>query len=234
MNLNRKVGLVEKFYSIQGEGANVGRASLFIRFAGCNLDCVFADGSICDTPWRSSNEKVTIQELVDWVEEHDHGEVNPWYKPMVILTGGEPTMSPAFDDLVRILTQRGHHVAVETNGTIWKTAIQLLYWLVVSPKDDIHHNKPLADSPEVHPEILNRRVDEFRYVITDRDSPAPPYLPGKTHFVSPATLADGSGLEHLTGFPGFVPGAVERCVEIVKNDPRWRLSLQTHKVIGAR
>jgi hypothetical protein len=76
---------------------------------------------------------------------------------------------------------------------------------------------------------------EYRYVITGREDPVPPFAPAFRHYVSPAVIADGFGMEWKTGkFPGFVSGAMERCLEIVWQDPRWRISTQQHKVWGVR
>lgn len=225
-----KLALVEKFYTLQGEGYHSGRAAVFVRFAGCNLDCVFADGSICDTPWRSANEKWRLDDLVDWVQQQApaDGEL-----PMVVLTGGEPTMAPRFAALVRALRDRGFYVAVESNGTIWKPVLTEVDWLVVSPKDEVDHADPL-DEPDVDPMVGVRPPDEYRYVIGHRRAPKPPYWTAQAHYVSPAVHSDGTGTSHMGGFPGFAEGAVERCLEIVREDPRWKLSVQTHKFLGVR
>jgi 7-carboxy-7-deazaguanine synthase len=240
-----RLALVERFVSVQGEGGNAGRAALFIRFAGCNLDCHFADGSICDTPWRKAREKLTFDEVMQWCIEERHklaprqkvwSNVAHGQRHMVIITGGEPTMAPMFDKLVEGLKAQSFFVAAESNGTIWREGLRKLDYLVVSPKDRVRHVKMLADSPKVHPRILTLPPAEWRFVISNRDDEAPTYHPGRYHFVSPALLADGTGMEHQDPayFPRFVPGAVERCSEIVQQDPRWRISLQTHKWMRVR
>jgi organic radical activating enzyme len=246
----RSLALVEYFYSVQGEGANTGRAAFFIRFAGCNLNCVFADGAICDTPWQKAREKLTIDQLIFWMKtqleahiKHPHdglgGRMIDWFYlpqeqlPIVILTGGEPTMAPAFDELVKALKHWHFTVAVESNGTRWREGLEQVDHLVVSPKDRISHNNPLG-SPELDPRVVALPPAEYRYVITGADDTVPPFYPAANHFVSPALASDGSGMENLTGTPSFAPGAVDRCLEIVQADPRWRLSLQTHKWILVR
>lgn len=226
-----RLALVERFYTVQGEGHNAGRAALFIRFAGCNLDCHFADGSICDTPWRHANVKVEMDELLEWVRSGPNE--TPWpIPPLVVLTGGEPTMAPRFSDLVRRLKGMGYPVAVETNGTTWADGLELCDWIACSPKDQVAHDSPLG-SPDLHPDVVDL-VTEWRYVVTGPAWEEPPVRRGM-HYVSPALKADGSGQEHRGDRPpAFVPGAVERALEVVKNDPRWRLSLQTHKWLGVR
>jgi organic radical activating enzyme len=248
------LALVEKFFSTQGEGRNAGRASFFIRFAGCNAACNFSDNPEenpipCDTPWQKAREKLTLQEMLDWLTdtraEHlqeggareDPSSEEELY--MVVLTGGEPTMAPAFDDLVYALKDHDFYVAIETNGTIYRDSFLEIDWISCSPKDMIHqgnpvHGEPLADSLEVADKVKNHPPDEYRYVMDGRHAEKPPYYPAERHYVSPAIISDGSGTSHYDGFPGFVPGAAERCIEIVKQDPRWRISLQTHKFLGVR
>lgn len=232
-----KLALVERFYSVQGEGFNSGRAAIFVRFAGCNLACDFAgDGTaICDTPWQEAGEKITLGDLLGWITDMG-SEKNE--RPMVVLTGGEPTMAPQFDDLALGLRERGFYVAVETNGTIWRPSLNRLDWVCVSPKQTVPqgntvHGDPLAD-PEVSDKVRWLPPDEYRYVVGGPTDPVPPFYLASRHYVSPAIQADGSGTSHMDGFPGFADGAVERCMEIVQEDPRWRVSLQTHKFMGAR
>jgi len=151
---SRKLPLVEKFFSVQGEGYHAGRSAMFIRFSGCNLDCVFADGSICDTPWRGANESPTLGEVLDWVQENidkrdqdrtiGPSSSSPYNQVMVILTGGEPTFAKGFDDLVIGLSDMPVFTAVETNGTIFRETLPLCDWVTVSPKDlpGISHPNP--------------------------------------------------------------------------------------------
>lgn len=227
---NQKIPLVERFFSVQGEGYHVGRAAIFLRYAGCNLDCKFADGALCDTPWQKANEVLPLPLLMRWIAEQARDCA---LRPMVILTGGEPTIQPSFNALVASLAAEGYYVAVESNGTCAPAGLELVDWLVVSPKDHVPQRR-VKDPPEVLDEV-RELVHEYRYVLSGPDAEKPPYLPAPAHFVSPALEADGKGLEALKGYtPKFVTGAVRRCVEIVRNDPRWRLSLQTQKWIQVR
>lgn len=254
-----KIALVEVFRSVQGEGFNTGRAAIFVRFAGCNLACKFAEGSYCDTPYQQANITVdgvsalfgeqiapllTSTEL-DLAVDAFGGPRDE--RLMLILTGGEPTRQPAFDDVVRRAKALGFYVAVETNGTRFREAMLDCDWISVSPKDKVaqgspmpHHN-PHPGLPGLDRAVVDHMVrhehfptGEYRYVVSSRNEPAPTFLPAYRHYVSPATIADGSGTEWQEGFKGFVPGAVERALEIVQDDPRWRLSLQTHKITRQR
>ena len=230
------VPLVEVFYSVQGEGTNVGQPAVFIRFAGCNLSCVFADGSICDTPYHKALLKMTIKDLLvrvyDLISERWSVSKEP---PWVILTGGEPTANPAFDALVSGLHQYGWKLAVETNGTHNRDGLKWIDHICVSPKNlpGITHARECDPEPDL--EVL-QQAHELRYVITSRDEPCPPWVGDHAlHYVSPALMADGKGLESQQRYiPEFVPGAVDRCIEIIQQDPRWRISLQSHKWLMVR
>jgi len=107
----------EIFYSIQGEGFNTGRAAVFIRFAGCNLDCPF-----CDTEHG---------EYTDYSGQDILAAIDKYPCRNIILTGGEP-MLQVDEDLIDELHKVGYHIAIETNGTF---PISLPFdWITVSPK----------------------------------------------------------------------------------------------------
>lgn len=101
--------VVEKFISINGEGAHAGELAAFIRFRGCNLSC-----SYCDTCWANTEnapaEYETIEELAAWVAET--GVHN------VTLTGGEPLLQKECGALAELLIKNGCRVEIETNGSI--------------------------------------------------------------------------------------------------------------------
>jgi len=255
-----KVALVEVFKTVQGEGYHAGRASVFVRLAGCPLACAFADGSVCDTPYMEARFKLTVEELFEKIlyEFWDwRGQMLAHHKghslrsvPMLVVTGGEPTASPQFDALVDYANACGFYTAVETNGTTWKPRLLEVDWITLSPKDHIPQGSP-APGHNPHPQVAmtHRKVEaelgrrrlwtdgrggEYRYVIGSRNAMVPTYHPALRHYVSPAALSDGSGAELAKGFDGFVPGALERCLEIVQADPRWTLSVQVHKMLRQR
>lgn len=250
-----KMSLVEVFRSPQGEGYNAGRDAVFVRFAGCNLSCVFAEGAVCDTPYQHANIKVTLEDLFE-------AEVAVWRvrpppplmlsvtmlrdRPMLILTGGEPTMAPMFDQVVHEAKDRGFYVAVESNGTHWRDGLMHAHWVTISPKGSVQQGSPAPlhnhrpQSAELDRRVIDWMVGtagesgEYRYVISGLGDEVPEFLPAFRHYLSPAVKSDGMGQEWRTGFPGFVDGAVERCLEIVQADARWRISVQTHKFLGVR
>lgn len=247
-----KIALVEKFVSVQGEGYNTGRQALFIRFAGCNLRCDFASDpgdkpAYCDTPWQEAREKLDLAELETWIAANKprvSPQVSEEERPMAVLTGGEPTMAPQFDEVVEACRSRGLYVAIETNGTIYRDSFPDIHWVSCSPKADVRQGNPTHgealdkwDPPEVDEDVRAHLRDfpgEYRYVIGGPDDDKPPTHSASRHYVSPAVVSDGSGQLWHDGFPGFVPGALDRCLEIVQEDPRWRLSTQQHKLWGVR
>ena len=103
------LSVVEKFVSINGEGAHAGELAAFIRVKGCNLGC-----SYCDTKWANQSAAIsaccTPDELAGWVERR--GVKN------VTLTGGEPLLQEDISELVDLLLAQGRRVEIETNGSI--------------------------------------------------------------------------------------------------------------------
>jgi organic radical activating enzyme len=216
------------FYSLQGEGRNTGRAAVFVRFAGCNLRCPF-----CDTEFDSYRE-MSDEEILTAVEAltSEYGLQTSDYRPLVVLTGGEPTLQvdEAFVDL---LHRHGYEVAMESNGT--RLAPKNLDWLTVSPK------VIRGEGQEVRGERL---PDELKIIFDENTAPET-YLSPLTSHLSPPSLcspiAPSSRLPlkpylYLqpcdTGDAERNARILKRCVEYIKEHPQWRLSLQTHKLIG--
>lgn len=106
--MNFKV--VEKFVSINGEGRSCGQLAVFIRFAGCNLNC-----SYCDTTW--ANEKDVSYELMSSEDIHEY--IKSTEVKNITLTGGEPLLQEGILDLLKKLSKdKGLSVEIETNGSI--------------------------------------------------------------------------------------------------------------------
>jgi 7-carboxy-7-deazaguanine synthase len=198
----KKLKVVEIFYSLQGEGANVGTPSIFIRLSNCNLNCWF-----CDTDWNKGTE-MTVDEIRAAIDKY------PAFG--IIWTGGEPTLQLTnevlehFDDYIN---------AIETNGTN-----------PVPSRIDY-----ITCSPKVTPEVLKKNfpdgVDEFRYPygVGEQLPPDIGDLPQATnYFISPLFL--GKAKERFI----LNPRNVNDCIEFAKNNPPWRLSLQTHKILKIR
>lgn len=112
--------LVEIFESLQGEGRNVGRPVVFVRFAGCNLRCPW-----CDTDF-SVKFVLSLKELIK--------EIALFKSKSVILTGGEPTIQNEMPEFVAALKREGYWIGVETNGTNDVDWLSFVDYVAMSPK----------------------------------------------------------------------------------------------------
>ncbi len=124
--------IAEIFSSIQGEGKLTGVPSVFIRTSGCNLRCAW-----CDTPyasWHPEGDDMCVADIVEHVRESNLQHV--------VVTGGEPMIQPQLPELIGKLKSRGHHITIETAGTLWQDVAMDL--ASVSPK--LTNSKPPADS----------------------------------------------------------------------------------------
>ena len=208
----------ETYLTLQGEGAQAGRAAVFLRFAGCNLwsglesDRGSAVCSFCDTDFVGVNgpgggkfdHASTLADHVAGCWRDNAGAPVRLVKPLVVCTGGEPLLQ-LDSALIDALHAEGFEIAVETNGTI--KAPPGLDWICVSPKAG-------AD-------LKQRRGDELKLVFEQKQAPpeAFEHLEFTHFFLQPM---DGPDLMRHRA------AAVDHC----KAHPQWRLSLQTHKMIG--
>ncbi len=205
----------EIFYTLQGEGANTGRAAVFCRFAGCNLwngrehDRAGATCQFCDTDFVGTNgpgggsfataEALAAAVAAAW-------PAGAMEKRFVVCTGGEPLLQ-LDAPLLAALHAAGFEVAVETNGTV--PPLPGIDWLCVSPK---------AGAP-----LVARAGDEIKLVFPQVDAEPERFegLPFRHFFLQPM---DGAERQANTD------AALRYCLA----HPRWRLSLQTHKLLGIR
>ena len=204
----------EIFYTLQGEGANTGRQAVFLRFAGCNLwsgreeDRSSAVCQFCDTDFVGGTKFPTAELLAQAVSNEWSCLANPGATPrgFVVCTGGEPLLQ-LDRPLIDALHAHGFEIAVETNGTI--EAPDGVDWICVSPKA----NAPLAQI----------RGDELKVVYPQEGMALEPFesLAFTHFFVQPMDGPDVDRNHEL---------AAAYCLE----HPRWRLSLQTHKLLGIR
>ncbi len=203
----------EMFYTLQGEGANAGRAAVFCRFAGCNLwtgratdredaICQFCDTDFVGTNGAGGGKFATPAALADAVAATWPERV-PGSR-FVVCTGGEPLLQ-LDEPLLAALHANGFQVAVETNGT--QTPPRGIDWLCVSPK---------AGAP-----LVVSAGDELKLVFPQ--SGAEPerfeHLDFQHFFLQPM---DGPERDANTR------AALHYCL----SHPRWRLSLQIHKILG--
>ena len=211
----------EIYTSIQGEGAQTGRAAVLCRFAGCNLwsgreqDRAEAACNFCDTDFEGSNgpggdvfeshDVLAAAVARCWGEGKAASVVkNAEAKPFVICTGGEPLLQ-LDEDLIAAFHDGGFEVAVETNGTL--SAPPGLDWICVRPKAET--------------ELTLLRGDELKLVYPQQGASPEMYenLDFRHFLLQPI---DGEAVGENTRL------AVEYCLA----HPGWRLSLQTHKFLG--
>ncbi len=205
----------ELFYTLQGEGANAGRPAVFLRFAGCNLwtgreadraaaVCTFCDTDFVGTDGAGGGKFPTAAALAAAVRAAWPAEARPEARPLVVCTGGEPLLQL---DLTAIaaLHAAGFEVAVETNGTV--VAPAGIDWICVSPK---------AQAP-----VLQTSGHELKLVFPQADAPPERFrdLAFQHFFLQPMDGPDQARNTRL---------AVEYCLQ----HPEWRLSVQTHKMLG--
>lgn len=203
----------EIFYTLQGEGAQSGRAAVFCRFAGCNLwsglerdrasaVCTFCDTDFVGTDGEGGGKFVGAEALAEAIAARwpaGHGG-----RPYVVCTGGEPLLQ-LDAPLIEALHARGFEIAVETNGTL--AAPPGLDWICVSPKAGA--------------ELAQRTGDELKLVYPQSDAPPERFagLAFRHFFLQPM---DGPARDANTA------AAARYCMA----HPHWRLGLQTHKVAG--
>ena len=120
--------IVERFVSVQGEGLLAGVPSSFVRVSGCNLRCEWCDSAT--SSWSPTGERIAVDELVAWCGE------GPRH---VVLTGGEPLVFREAVELASRLGASGHHVTIETAGTVWQEDLHVDL-VSISPK--LAHSTP--------------------------------------------------------------------------------------------
>ena len=204
----------EIFKTLQGEGAQMGRAAVFCRFAGCNLwsgreadratsVCTFCDTDFVGFDGTGGGRFADAEALADAIVSE---WVGPSFNRYVVLTGGEPLLQ-VDDALVAALHSRDFEIGVETNGT--QAAPAGLDWICVSPKAD-------AD-------LVLKSGHELKLVYPQQSA-----LPDRFEHLA---------FNHFFLQPMDSPTAaanLEAAITYCTDNPRWRLSLQSHKMIGIR
>ncbi|HET9776873.1 MAG TPA: 7-carboxy-7-deazaguanine synthase [Gemmatimonadaceae bacterium] len=222
----------EIFYTLQGEGAQAGRAAVFCRFSGCNLwsgreedrsraVCKFCDtdfvgtgpdggrfksagelAAAIDRRWNGGASRTDSSEGADGQTEISDRNARKY----VVCTGGEPLLQ-LDENLITSLHEHGFEIAVETNGT--RPAPRSLDWICVSPK---------AGAP-----LVQTSGNELKLVYPQSDAPPEKFerLDFQHFFLQPMDGPD-------------VAANTERAIDYCLRHPRWRLSIQTHKLVGIR
>lgn len=192
----------EIFYSLQGEGRYAGTAVIFVRFAGCNLNCEF-----CDTAHQSYKE-YTNEEILREIKR---------YAPCnrIILTGGEPILQLTAEFL-DLLVENGYIINIETNGTRPLPVGCNVHWTVCSPKFEFCHK---AD-------IKLDRVDELKVIYRGKEQDMSQYeeFEATEYYIQPCDTGNAEINQRI----------IREAVEFIKQNPKWKLSLQTQKILDIR
>ena len=212
----------ELFPTLQGEGAHSGRAAIFCRFAGCNLwsgreeDRATAVCKFCDTDFVGSDglgggKFENAKDLAEAIETSWRSTSAGPQQRYVVFTGGEPLLQ-LDGDLIAALHQKAFEVAIETNGTIKVPAG--IDWVCVSPKAGaelivLQANELKLVIPQLGQDPLEKLLARFEK------------MDYRNRFLQPM---DGPNLISNT----------ELAVSLCQKRPLWRLSLQSHKLIGIR
>lgn len=209
----------EAFYSLQGEGAHAGRPALFCRFSGCNLwtgkerhrataQCQFCDTDFVGTDGQNGGKFDTAQALITHLDQlwPAHGQ-----HKYLIFTGGEPALQ-LDDDLIQAAKAAHYTIAIETNGTL--PLPHGIDWICVSPKTPnplvvIRGNELKLVYPQAHltPEQFTH-LDFEHFYLQPMDQSALP-----------------EGQERINS-------TQTQTIQYCLSNPLWRLSLQTHKMLG--
>ena len=198
----------EIFYSLQGEGRRTGEPSIFVRFSGCNLRCDMKASAKSPGGFRCDTEFMSgITMSDDAILERiaeTHGRSPAKW---IVLTGGEPLLQ-VDDELIRKLKKAGYQIAVETNGT--QIIPKGLDWVCVSPKVAEHC-------------LVVKTADEVKYVRNVGQGIPKPAIKATYQYISPAFNERELGEDVLAW-----------CIELVKENPAWNLSVQDHNLWSVR
>ncbi|VWX34224.1 7-carboxy-7-deazaguanine synthase [Limnobacter sp. 130] len=205
------------FYTLQGEGAQAGRAAVFCRFAGCNLwtgreedrataVCKFCDTDFVGTDGVGGGKFKDAAALALAIANAFEGD-STWNRPYVVFTGGEPTLQ-LDTALIEAVHAQGFEIAIETNGTLPVPAG--VDWICVSPK--------------FGSELVQTTGHELKVVVPQlgQDLDALGQLDFEHYFVQAMDDAE----------PARKAKNMQVAIQTCLHKPQWRLSVQTHKVIG--
>ncbi|MCK3658584.1 radical SAM protein [Pasteurellaceae bacterium Pebbles2] len=195
--------IVEIFESLQGEGANTGMPSIFVRFGKCNLAC----------PWCDTN----YNEFEQWSLSQILAKVRSFSAKNIIITGGEPTIQAGISLLLDQLKAEGYFLAIETNGL--KEIPSQIDYIATSPKAMYAEKYERRCIPFAHEVriVADENVQTFCELIESK-------IKAEHYYLSPCEInGEMNLLDTITQL-----GQLNQR----PNKPKWQLSIQTHKLIG--
>lgn len=217
----KALNVKEAFYTLQGEGDRAGRASVFIRFAKCNLwngresgrdaaVCQFCDTDITGTDGLNGGQ-YTPEALLALAQALWPKTDHPKAKPYVVFTGGEPALQLS-ESLVASFQAEGFECAVESNGTLPLPAN--LDWVCISPKGKS--------------DVIITQCDELKLVYpqVDLEPEQVLHIQATHYYLSP--MADYGIEQQGMIIRENMAQATQYCLD----HPQWKMSLQTHKLLG--
>jgi 7-carboxy-7-deazaguanine synthase (Cx14CxxC type) len=202
--------VMEMFLTLQGEGMQAGRRAVFLRLAGCNLwsgreqDRAKAQCTFCDTDFVGTDGENGGRYEAEELAASARSVWGEGEDPLVVVTGGEP-MLQLDDAILAALHGQGFAVAMETNGTL--PALPGIDWICVSPKAGTN--------------VVQRSGNELKLVWPQPGVNPADFLAWQfDHFLIQPLDCAGAGASRAAA------------IDYVMANPRWRLSLQTHKLLG--
>ena len=195
-----KFQINDLFWTLQGEGRWTGHRALFVRLPYCNYNCPW-----CDTEYNSFKE---------WTAEEFEKFCTQEKARFAVITGGEPLMHKQLPQILKTLKSLGFYIACETNGSF--SAPTEIDFVTTSPKK---YTQKKWDDYYIHPEIWNR-TSEWKYVVDENFDfqllkRHEPFKDGVIYSLSPEFNQMEKSIQKIMGF--------------IKENPQWKLSLQTHK-----
>ena len=209
----KRYAIKEVFGTLQGEGANAGSPAVFLRFAGCNLGYDICPW--CDTDWVRAEYVLSGGETVRLACETARATFGGVPDGLLLVaTGGEPSLQldrPLSNDL----RAEGFRICMESNGSR-PIDREIVDWLTVSPKQTAYAQK---------------EGDELKVVYTGAHAPGP-----ATDLDAIVALADDTRFDHYwlqpLDLPDVGPNYAETAAAVMRLGPPWKLSIQTHKILG--
>ena len=190
----------EIFYSLQGEGARAGTPTIFIRLQGCKAKGACYASGIKCDTEFESGSEWKLRSIIQWLEEDSNGCKE------ITWTGGEP-LDQLTEEIIAYFKEAGYYQAVETSGL--HPAPKGLDFICVSPKVAEHVIKRNFDYT----------ISELRYVRHKGQQIPQPKIKAKHYWISP----------HSDGFT-INNENVKHCINLCLDNPKWKLSVQTHKL----